>query len=182
VTVTARFTGPVSDAKAQLGTRSLDLTPVAGQPHTYRGSVNPTAVETGDLTITFEPERDRPPLPVPPEPGPGGLPDRPATIVLQPPVVTGGVISQTFTAKTPRFGPRAQVTGTLEIEKLPGYTPSAEDAAEASRSGVLAYGSVLSALDPRITLGLNGRWSATGGTIVDLDWLAARPTRSCGRP
>ncbi len=172
VVVTARFTGPVSEPKALLGSLSTVLTPVAGQPGAYRGSVSPKAVETGDLTITFEPERDRPPLPVPPAPAPEDSLIDPATLVVLPPLVTGSVVEQTFTASAPKLGPKARITGTLEIERLPFYTPTPEERAQAARSGVLAYGSLISGGDPRTAT--NGRYSAVAASIVDAEWLRSQ--------
>ncbi|TKK88366.1 hypothetical protein FDA94_13770 [Herbidospora galbida] len=138
ITIRARFTGPVAQPRARLGTLDLALAPVLGEDHVYAAKILPKATEVGDLSITYAPVQDRPLLPVPPAPVSTALFD-PADAAVEDPVTTGDTVSQRFTVPVPRLGPDAQLRYRLTVQPLPGYRPDAAGEAAVRASGVKVY-------------------------------------------
>ncbi|MFU8872852.1 PxKF domain-containing protein [Micromonospora sp. SL4-19] len=176
VTVTARFTGEVSNASARVGRISGALAVVPGERHTYRAVLNPTLTQLGDVFIDFEPVISRPVLPVPPRP------DTPETlfdsdnVTLSEPVVNGSTVTQSFTAPTPRLGPNARATVTMTVTRLQRYEPSDAAARRAGAAGVRAFEALLVGESPDV-ISKRHSWNASMAAIVDLTSLReAEPT------
>jgi hypothetical protein len=170
--VTARFSGPVTDVRAQVADRIGTMQPVSGQPDTWQASLALGFGDLGDLSVTFTPVVERPILPVPPMPT-ESLVD-PDEVTLEEPVVDGASVSQTFTAPVPALGPQARVTGRLVVTKLDDYQPSAADVARAKASGVYAY-EVDLAMTPRDQIRRTGNLAMTASAVIDLATLHAGP-------
>ena len=171
VVVTARFTGPVSEPKALLGSLSTVLTPVAGQPGAYRGSVSPKAVETGDLRSPSSPSGTGRRCPSPRRP-------RPRTRSSTRPRSWCCRRSSPAASSSRPSPPRRRSWGRRPAS--PGRWRSSgcrlhadgRGAGPGRRSGVLAYGSLISGGDPRTAT--NGRYSAVAASIVDAEWLRSQ--------
>lgn len=170
--VTARFSGPVTDVRAQVADRIGTMQPVPGQPDTWQTTLALGFDDLGDLSVTFTPVVERPILPVPPMPT-ESLVD-PDDVTLQEPEIDGASVSQTFTAPVPALGPQARVTGQLVVTKLDDYRPSAADLARAKASGVYAYEVDLSAT-PRDQVRRTGNLTVAASAVVDLATLHAGP-------
>ncbi|PZG17549.1 hypothetical protein C1I95_15260 [Micromonospora craterilacus] len=170
VTVTARFTGAVVEPRALLGHLDLPLVPVPGQNNVYTAATKTRANEVGDLIIGYQPRRERPLLPVPPEPDPATALFDADDAVLDEPVTDRATVSQQFTVPVTKMGPNARLRFKVTVEPLPDYVPGDADRAAARGSGVPVYGTSFSAGDP-LVIRDNGTWSGTAGAIIDLDGL-----------
>ncbi len=170
VTVEARFTGAVAEPRALLGHLDLPLRPVPGQSNTYTVTTKTRANDVGDLIIGYEPRRERPLLPVPPEPDPATALFDADDAVVEEPVTDGTTVSQQFTVPVKKMGTDARLRFKVTVEPLPDYVPGDADRAAARASGVAVYGTSFSAGDPLVIRG-SGTWSGTAGAIIDLDAL-----------
>ncbi|WP_173073537.1 PxKF domain-containing protein [Phytohabitans rumicis] len=178
ITLTARFSGAVTNVAGRLDDTIAPMQPVPGEANAYQVHFPVGFDGLGDVSVLFDPIVERPTLPVPPMPADTLIDPEDAT--LADPVVDGATVYQDFTAPAPRLSPGARLTGRFTVTKLDGYQPSAEDRARAKAAGVAVYETSIQASTPD-DVARTGELAVTASMVADLSTFGSAEPTQLGR-